>query len=186
MSTTAKLRGTDFDSMVDRGAFDGLEPMKIELIHGELRLMNPAGPIHESEIEYLTDWSYANTERKVISIRVQSGIDCGDHRPEPDLVWIRKLSSRRIRPTNEDVLLLIEVSDASLKQDLGEKAKLYAEHGVMEYWVVDVNAEQVHVHRSPAGGRYTSVKAFSKPASIAPLCEPLVNLELSGLFDLDH
>ena len=76
MTTVAKLRGSDFDSMVERGAFDSLEPMKIERIHGELRFMNPAGPIHEGEIEYLTRWS---------------------------------------------VLLLIEASDSSLKQDLGEK-----------------------------------------------------------------
>lgn len=130
MSTAAKLRGSDFDSMVERGAFD-----------------------------------------------------CGEHRPEPDLVWIRRLSSRRIRPRNEDVLLLIEVSDSSLKQDLGEKAELYAVHCVLEYWVVDLIAEQVHVHRSPIGGRYSSVKVFSKPAWIAPISQPLVKLELSELFD---
>ncbi len=185
MSTAAKLRGSDFDSMVERGAFDCLEPTKIELIHGELRFMNPAGPVHEGEIEYLANWSYANTGREEISIRVQSGIDCGEHRPEPDLVWIRRLSSRRIRPGSEDVLLLIEVSDSSLKQDLGEKAELYAVHCVLEYWVVDLIAEQVHVHRSPIGGRYSSVKVFSKPAWIAPICQPLVKLELSELFDLN-
>jgi hypothetical protein len=44
MSSAAKLRGSDFDSMVERGAFDSLEPMEIELVHGELRFMNPAGP----------------------------------------------------------------------------------------------------------------------------------------------
>ena len=185
MSTVAKLRGTDFDFMVERGSFDSLEPMKIELIHGELRFMNPAGPIHESEIEYLTNWSYANTERNEISIRVQSGINCGEHRPEPDLAWIRKLSSRRIRPTNDDVLLLVEVSDSSLKQDLGEKADLYAAHGVIEYWVVDVHAEVVHVHRSPVYGRYGSVEVFSKPTSIAPIRQPLAKLDLTELFDLD-
>ena len=126
MTTVAKLRGSDFDSMVERGAFDKLEPMKIELIHGELRFMKPAGPIHEGEIEYLTYWSCANSDRQQIAIRVHSAIDCGDHRPEPDLAWVRKMPSRRIRPTHNDVLLLIEVSDSSLKQDLGEKAELYA------------------------------------------------------------
>jgi hypothetical protein len=36
----------------------------------------------------------------------------------------------RIRPTNVDVLLLIEVSDSSAEQDMGEKARLYAEHDI--------------------------------------------------------
>ena len=143
MSTVAKLRGSDFDSMVERGAFDNLEPMKIELVHGELRFMNPAGPIHEGEIEYLTDWSYETSSRQQVSIRVQSSFNCGDHRPEPDLLWFRKLSSRRIRPTHADVLLAIEVADSSLTQDRGEKADLYAEHGIAEYWVVDIPGEHV-------------------------------------------
>jgi Uma2 family endonuclease len=185
MSTVAKLRGSDFDFMVERGAFDRLEPMKIELIHGELRFMNPAGPVHEGEIEFLTNWSYAHSDRKFISIRVQSAINCGDHRPEPDLVWTRKLSSRRIRPTHADILLLIEVSDSSLKQDLGEKADLYAEHGVIEYWVIDISGEQVHVHRHPIAGRYSSIDVFSKPTSISPLCEASAKLNLTTLFDLD-
>lgn len=185
MTTVAKLCGSDFDSMVARGAFDSLKPMKIELIHGELRFMNPAGPTHEGEIEYLTRWSCTNTDGTQISIRVQSGINCGEHRPEPDVAWIRRLSSRRIRPTHNDVLLLIEVSDSSLKQDLGEKADLYAEYGVVEYWVIDVNLEQVHVHRGPADGRYCSVQVFGKPASIAPLSQPLARLCLTELFDLD-
>ncbi len=130
MTAVAKLRGSDFDSMVEKGAFNDLEPMKIELIHGELRFMNPARPIHEGEIEYLTNWSYANTNRNQISLRVQSGINYGEHRPEPDLVWVRKSTSKRIRPTHDDVVLLIEVSDCSLKQDLGEKADLCAAHGI--------------------------------------------------------
>jgi Uma2 family endonuclease len=185
MSTAAKLRGSDFDFMVDRGAFDSLGPMKIELIHGELRFMNPSGPIHDGEIEFLVNWSYETTDRDQISIRVQSGIQCGENRPEPDLVWIRKLSSRHVRPTCEDVLLLIEVSDSSLTQDLGEKASLYAEHHIQEYWVVDLNSEQVHLHLNPAHGRYATVEIFGKPASIAPLCQPTTKLDLAALFDWD-
>ena len=46
MSTIAKLTGADFDSMVERGAFDRIGPMKIEFIHGEMRFTNPASPIH--------------------------------------------------------------------------------------------------------------------------------------------
>lgn len=41
------ITGDQFDRMVDRGAFDGFPPSKIELIHGEIRIMNPAGPVHD-------------------------------------------------------------------------------------------------------------------------------------------
>ncbi len=185
MSTVAKLCGSDFDSMVERGAFESLKPMKIELINGELRFMNPAGPIHEAEIEFLTNWSYANTDRREVSIRCQLCINCGDHRPEPDLAWVRKPSSKRVRPTHEDVVLLIEVADSSLAQDLGEKATLYAEHGIPEYWGVDIVGKKVHVHREPHARHYRSIDEFMIPASISPHCQSQARLDLTELFDFD-
>jgi len=185
MSTTAKLSGTDFDRMVQRGAFVDLEPIKVELIHGELRFMNPAGPVHEGEIEYLTNWSYANSNRDAISIRVQSSINCGDHRPEPDLVWYRRSHTKRNRPTHSDILLLIEVADSSLEQDLGEKALLYAQHGILEYWVVAIESEQIYVHHNPQDGRYQTIQRVEKPDWLAPLCLPAARLSLTELFDLD-
>jgi hypothetical protein len=42
--------------MVACGAFDGLK-RKVELIRGKILTMNPAGPIHDDYIGYLTDWS---------------------------------------------------------------------------------------------------------------------------------
>ena len=171
--------------MVQRGAFVDLEPLKVELIYGELRFMNPAGPVHEGEIEYLTNWSYANTSRQEISIRVQSSINCADHRPEPDLVWARKISAKRIRPTHSDILLIIEVADSSVEQDLGQKARLYAEHGIPEYWVVDLPSEQVHVHRIPQDGKYQAIQRFAKTSYISPVCQPQAKLSLAELFDLD-
>jgi len=185
MSTITKLSGNDFDRMVLRGAFVDIEPKKVELIYGEIRFMNPAGPVHDGQIEYLTNWSYANTARQEVSIRVQSSIHCGDHRPEPALVWSRRMSAKRIRPTHADLLLLIEVSDSSTEQDLGEKARLYAEHDIPEYWVIDIKAEQVHIHRTPSQGKYQSIQTVDKSALICPLCKPTATLSLAELFDLD-
>lgn len=185
MSAIAKLSGKDFDRMALRGAFVGPEPMKVELIYGELRFANPAGPVHEAEIQFLMEWSILNTDAQEVMVRVQSSIDCGDHRPEPDLVWSRRMTTKRIRPTHTDVLLLIEVADSSTEQDLGEKAKLYAEHHIPEYWVVDVKGEQVHVHRTPNQGRYQSIQSVGKSAFISPLCQSTTTLSLATLFDLD-
>jgi Uma2 family endonuclease len=185
MSTIAKLSGNDFDRMVSRGAFVDLAPLKVELIHGEIRFMNPAGPVHEGEIQFLMEWSVSHANRQEMMVRVQSSIHCGEHRPEPDLVWTRRMPAKRMRPTHADVLLLIEVSDSSTDQDLGEKARLYAEHDIPEYWVVDIQTEQVHVHRTPSQGSYQSIQSFDKSSFISPLCQSAATLSLAELFDLD-
>lgn len=62
-------------------------------------------------------------------------------RPSPDL-------PRRLF-TTQDVLRMVEAGDDSLSRDLGLKAAIYADHGVRDYWVVDVEARRVIIHRDP-------------------------------------
>jgi len=185
MSTVARLTGAEFDSMVEQGAFDRIGPKKVELIHGELRFMNPAGPIHDDHIQFLTDWSYAVTTREVCTVRVQCGFACDDNRPEPDILWLRPRRYGRTRPTTADVMLLIEVSDSSLTFDLREKADLYSESGVAEYWVVDVPNRRVHVMSDIIDGRYRRIEICVPPNPLAPTCKPDALLNMSELFDVD-
>ena len=48
-----------------------------------------------------------------------------------------------------DVPLVVEVSDTSLAEDRGQKARLYAKHGIPEYWIVNLNARTLEVRRGP-------------------------------------
>ena len=184
MSSTVRLTGADFDAMVESGAFDRIGPMKVELIHGELRMMSPAGSIHDDYINYLTDWSYKATSRDEFQIRVQSGFVCDDNRLEPDLLWLRPRRYGRTRPTATDVLLLIEVSETSLASDLREKADMYAQAGMVEYWVVDVDKQRVHVMTDPRDGCYRDIKIVVPPNPLAPECKPTAALDLQDLFSV--
>ena len=180
----AKLTGTEFDAMVDRGAFDCIKGKKVELIRGELRFMNPAGPIHDDYIDYLTRWSVMSTLNKQANIRVQCGFICDDNRPEPDILWLQPRRYGRARPTTRDVMLLIEVSDSSLSSDLQEKADIYAEAGVQEYWVVDVPSSRIHVLSKSDGKSYRKIEIAVAPQFLSPTCLPVAKLDLSDLFSV--
>ena len=185
MSTIfAKLTGTEFDAMVDHGGFDCIKGKKVELIRGELRFMNPAGPIHDDYIDYLNHWSVVSTLDKKANIRVQSGFICDDNRPEPDVLWLQPRRYGRTRPTARDVMLLIEVSDSSLSSDLQEKADIYAEAGVQEYWVVDVPSSRIHVLSKSDGKSYRKIEIAVAPQFLAPTCLPTAKLDLSDLFSV--
>jgi len=184
MSIAAKITGVEFDSMVERGVFSGVRTRKIELIRGELRFMNPAGPIHDDYIDYLTRWSVEQTRATEVNIRVQCGFVCDDNRPEPDVLWLQPRRYGRSRPTAKDVLLLIEVSDSSLDSDLKEKAALYAEAGVLEYWVVDVPSSRIHVMANSDGQAYRNLRIIVPPNPIAPSCRPLSVLGTEELFSV--
>jgi len=77
--------------------------------------------------------------------------------PQPDCAIIKAKSGgyRSAHPVPSDVLLLVEVSDSTLRYDLGKRASLYAAHGIPEYWVFDLQRNRVWRHRAPAGREYT-------------------------------
>jgi Uma2 family endonuclease len=185
MSTSfAKLTGAEFDAMVDCGAFDGIEGKKVELIRGELRFMNPAGPIHDDYVDFLTRWSHNSTSQETANIRIQCGLVCEDNRPEPDILWLQPRRYGRTRPTASDVMLLIEVADSSLSSDLQEKADIYAEAGVQEYWVVDVPASRIHVHSRSDGRSFRKIEIAVAPQFLSPACNPNAKLNLTELFSV--
>jgi Uma2 family endonuclease len=183
-SVFAKLSGAEFDAMVDRGAFDCIEGKKVELIRGELRFMNPAGPIHDDYIDYLTRWSHNSTTRETANIRIQCGFVCDDNRPEPDILWLQPRRYGRTRPTARDVMLLIEVSDSSLSSDLQEKADIYAEAGVQEYWVVDIPSSRIHVLSKSDSKSYRKIEIAVALQFVSPACLPTAKLDLTDLFSV--
>lgn len=184
MSTAARITGAEFDAMVMRGAFDCIGPKKVELIRGELRFMNPAGPLHDDLIDYLTRWSVNATDKGVANVRVQSGFVCDDNRPEPDILWLRPRRYGRAKPTAKEVLLLIEVADSSLANDLREKADVYAEAGIFEHWVVDVNSARIHVMSESDGRVYRKIEIIVAPNPLAPRCLPGAVFDTGELFEV--
>lgn len=183
MNTTLKLTVAEYDEMVARGAFEGLNK-RIELIYGEIQAMNPAGPIHDDYIEYLTRWSYQNANTDEVRIRVQSGLSLPelDSRPEPDVLWVKSRRYTDGHPQAADVLLLIEVSDSSLTSDRNEKAKLYAGAGISEYWIINVPDDAIHVYRQPAESGYQMMLTVKPGETVAPLVQPDAALNVSELF----
>jgi Uma2 family endonuclease len=55
-------------------------------------------------------------------------------------------------------LLVVEVSDSTLRYDREVKTNLYARSNVPEVWVVDLQANRVHVYRSPSNAEYAVVE----------------------------
>jgi len=94
--------------------------------------------------------------------------------PEPDVIVLR-CASRQLEanPQPSDVLLVVEIADTTLRHDLGSKAALYARAGILEYWVLDVNARRLHVLREPSAGAYQLQLELEESDSVSPLAKPV-------------
>lgn len=178
MSTGTKTTIADFDRMAERGDFNPVEENRVELIRGEIREMSPIYPPHEFTLDQFLDWSIDVCDRKQVLLRVQESLGLPELEsvPLPDLAWVRRIDYRRVRPTVADLLLLVEVSESSLRFDRGKKARLYAEAGVQDYWIANVKAEAIEVHRNPRDGVYTDVQSFKGDQVVSPLALPTAKL----------
>lgn len=129
---------------------------RTELIEGEIVDMPPIGSEHASVVTLLTERLLRAVGDSAV-VRVQQPVRFMPRsEPQPDLALVRRKADayRSGHPTAKDVLLLIEVSHSTLRYDLEDKARLYAKHGIPEYWVVDVANRRIVRQRNPSRGGY--------------------------------
>jgi len=182
MSTIAQVSLEEYERMAAAGGFG---QRRLEYIRGEVREMSPKGDRHEDMVDCLEEWSHEVVRGKPVRVRVQNSIRLSGilTLPEPDLAWVVRRRYSRRKPEASDVYLLIEVAETSLDYDLGEKAKLYAEAGICDYWVVDVAAPRIVVHRHPTGTQYRDIQSVFGNQEIRPLAFPEIALRPESLWE---
>ena len=174
MSTAVKFSFEQYEMMVDAGIFAGKNQRRIELIRGELREMTPIGTRHATTVDRLTRWTTRFLDEDQVWLRIQGPVALPEleSEPEPDVQWLAAKDYSKQHPRAGDVLLIIEVAEDSLRYDLGEKAALYAEAGITDYWVIDVASRRIHIHRQPEGDRYIDVQIVETNTEAHPLAFP--------------
>jgi Uma2 family endonuclease len=156
---------------------------RVELIEGEVFDMAPIGTRHASAVKKLIALLSAAAQGRAIvaaqdPLRLSSSSE-----PQPDLMLLRPRADfyAQAHPGPADVLLLIEVSDASVVYDRGIKLDLYAKHGVTEVWIVDLEHNVVRFFRGCDGERYTDITTSEKPRATPVAALPGITIDLSGL-----
>lgn len=184
MSTLVRLTLGEYYRMIDAAIFN--DDRRMELIHGELREMSPIRDPHRTAVNLLTEWAVDGTVglRDRLVVQVQNPIRLPDQQsvPQPDISWIARESSGSSAPSADTVFLVIEVADSTLAGDRGEKADLYAEAGIADYWIVNLVDDQIEVHRDPAGGRYQTRFVCRAGDELRPLLFPDCVLQVGKLF----
>ena len=94
--------------------------------------------------------------------------------PQPDIALLRHREDfyAQRNPGPQDILLIVEVADASLDYDTTVKLGLYAILKVPEYWVADLQNKRLLVHYNPTGDTYQSVRELHRGAIVAPQLLP--------------
>lgn len=163
-----------------------LEPdLRVELIDGEIILMPPIGASHTSIVDRLTRLFVTGTGERAI-VRVQGPVRLSElSEPQPDLALLAPsedfYAARTAGP--QDVLLLVEVADSTLRYDREVKTPLYARAGIAEYWIVDVGGGRLLRFADPSDGRWRTEDEPNDLRALRPRRLADVSFDLSWLGD---
>lgn len=133
---------------------------RVELIRGEIVAKMTIGSPHIACVNRLNRLLVrAVGDRAIVSI--QNPIRLTDSEPEPDVVLLAPraddYSTDKAGPA--DAFLIVEVADTSLEFDREVKGSLYAENGIVEYWIANLDDRCLEVFRQPrSDGTYADVR----------------------------
>jgi Uma2 family endonuclease len=157
------FKRSEYEQMVALGLF---EDERVELIRGVLVKMSPQLAPHASTVQKLNQLLMARLQGR-FSLRIQAPLALSDDtEPEPDVAVVALGDYEVEHPTT--ALLIIEVSDTTLKKDRG-KASVYASAGIAEYWIVNLGARAIEVYSSPDGDRYAEVRTLRAGGTLRPV-----------------
>ena len=173
----------EYRRMGEAGIFH--EDDRVELIRGVIYEMSPIGSRHAGCVRQLNQ--ILNREvgsHGIVDVQNPVCLEQQQSEPQPDLAVLRPQDDfyRSATPGPGDVLLAIEVSDSSLAYDRNAKIPVYAESGISESWIVDLNRDTVLVFSQPSPEGYKEERAFRRGETISPLAFPELSLSVDAIF----
>jgi hypothetical protein len=157
---------------------------RVELLAGEIWEAAAVGSPHAGCVNRLSTWFSARLAGRAI-VAVQNPVRLDEHsEPEPDLALLRPRRDFYAggHPTPADVLLLIEVCDASWSFDRRVKLPLYARAEVPEVWLLHLDERALHIFRRPDGGAFREIRAVGGAERASPEAFPDLVLAASDPF----
>lgn len=164
----------EYHQIAELGFFNG---KRVELIRGEIIEMAPMKSPHATSIQLAYDVLTKIFQEEFV-VRQQLPLSLGkSNEPEPALAVVDGSIRDYSDAHPKTARLVVEVSDSSLRFYRNEKAELYAEHNIEEYWIVNLKQRCIEVYRRPVkdknlGYAYTEISVFGETESVSPLAKP--------------
>lgn len=182
IQTTKKRFSVDeYYRMADAGIIAPQD--RVELIDGEIIQMSPIGSRHSGCVNRLIHvFTAAFHEKAVVSPQHPLRLNPFTE-PEPDLTLLKFRPDFYSAKTPEagDALLVVEVSDSSLRYDRDVKLPRYAAAGIREVWIASLEDDLLLVHRELSDGEYRTRLTLGRGDSVQVSAFPGAIFEVRDL-----
>ena len=174
-----------YEQLAELGFFEG---RRVELIDGEVIEMAAMGDRHWLALALVPE-----ALRSVFSsgyfLNVQAPIRISEqHEPEPDVAVFTGNARDYAGRIPDSAVLVVEISLSTLDFDRGNKANLYASANIAEYWILNLQENQLEVYRRPEawpevpfGWRYRNRSLYRSTDTVSPLAVPNASIHVGDL-----
>ncbi len=180
-SEPLRLDGTAYRLLEEAGALSNHG--KTELLDGAIYAMSPQYRPHgfvKDEIAYRIRRALEALGSSLHVATEQSAALSSFSEPQPDIMLTREPRGDGPIP-GASIVLVCEVSASTLAFDLRDKARIYAQAGVPEYWVADVQARMMHQMWAPLGDRFTRSRDVPFDTKIESTTIPALTIDTTAL-----
>ena len=169
-----KFTRAEVDQMTAAGMLEG---QRLELIDGDLFDKMGQNPPHAFTVHAILRLLLKFIAGDLLLVQSPIEAAAGDRKwslPEPDLAVLADAKSeyRSRFPRGDELVLVVEVADSSVRHDALQKRDLYARAGVPEYWVVIIAERKLMVHRHLGQDEYREVTTLAESESVAMESRP--------------
>jgi len=160
---------------------EGIIPENTELIRGVILKKVGKSPLHTWIVQSLVERLKAMLPDGV-HVRQEQPLTLRDSEPEPDLAVVsgEAFDYRRAHPRTAE--LVVEVAVSTEELDL-EKAGIYSEAGISEYWVIAPKQNAVTIWSAPAEEGYQRRATIGIGDTLVSRRFPEIEIPVSSLFE---
>jgi Uma2 family endonuclease len=176
MATRALLTYSDYAALPDDGR-------RYELHWGELSVTPAPGTRHQGAIVVLITLLHEHVRARGLGKVFVAPTDCilsNVTVVQPDILYIAtdRLATISERGIEGAPTLVVEVlSPSTARLDRDRKMKLYAEHGVPYYWIVDPESRSVEAYALTGTAYALAGRVMHEPAALPPFADLTIDPE---------
>jgi Uma2 family endonuclease len=169
----------DYERLVAAGVFGPGD--RVELLEGEIIEMSPEKSRHAATVDLALE-ALRSAFGSSHTIRVQHPLAVStSSEPQPDLAVVEGTARDYVDRHPDSAALVVEVSDTSLEYDRRKKARVYAQAGIADYWIVNLVESVVEVHRDPGNEGYGTIARLGSGETVSPLAARAATIAVGNL-----
>ena len=171
----------EYQHLADIGVLN--EDERIELIEGRIVQMPPKSVKHALATTR-ANRCFGRLLGDRAAIRIQDPILLnGFSEPEPDLALVAPQEELYLEhhPTPQDIFLVLEIAESSLGYDRGVKCQLFAQNGIVQFCLLNLQDRELEDYREPSPHGYRKKQTYSEEESFNLVAFPKTTFKVKDL-----